>query len=94
MHRLASKGLMAAAVVANFHRQRVLPLMERGLHLFRLTSEAPSEGSRMTTELLFCEIAYQRAVRMVASPQANLEDLWRIKMRPEKGYVQLVSVES
>ena len=94
LRRMASKGRTAATVVVNFHRQRVLPRMESGLPLFRLTSEAPSEGSRMTAEQISREIAAQRAVRMVVSPPANLEDIWRIKMRPEKGYIQLVSVKS
>ena len=31
---LAKKGLTAAAVLANFHRQRVLPLTERRLAIF------------------------------------------------------------
>jgi len=34
LRRLADKGLTAAAVVANFHRRRVLLLMERKLPLF------------------------------------------------------------
>jgi len=35
--RLANKGLTVAIVVANFHRRRVLPLMERRLPLFKMT---------------------------------------------------------
>ena len=35
--RLAKKGLTAAAVIANFHRQRVIPLVERALPIFQLT---------------------------------------------------------
>jgi hypothetical protein len=31
---LVRRGLTAAAVVANFHRQRVLPLMERRLAIY------------------------------------------------------------
>jgi len=31
---LAKKGLTAAAVIANFHRQRVIPLVERALPIF------------------------------------------------------------
>jgi hypothetical protein len=33
LQRLAGKGLTAAIVIANFHRWRVLPLMERKLPL-------------------------------------------------------------
>ena len=31
--RLAGKGLTVAIIIANFHRRRVLPLMERKLPL-------------------------------------------------------------
>ena len=72
LHRLAGKGLTAAAVVANFHRQRVLPLMERRLPIYKLTPEAPSEGSRMMAELLSHEIAAQRA-RRTMPPRPALE---------------------
>ena len=34
---LVRKGLTAAAVIANFHRQRVIPLVERALPIFQLT---------------------------------------------------------
>jgi hypothetical protein len=90
LRHLAGKGLTAAAVVANFHRQRVLSLMERKLPLFKLTPEAPFEGSRMMAELLSLEFAAQRAGCTVAPPPTGLGDLWGIKMRPEAGYIQLV----
>jgi len=41
---LVRRGLTAAAVVANFHRQRVLPLMERRLAIYQLTPQAASDG--------------------------------------------------
>ena len=34
LEHLAKKGLTAAAIIANFHRQRVIPLMERALPIF------------------------------------------------------------
>ena len=37
LRHLARKGLTAAAVIANFHRQRVIPLTERSLPIFDLT---------------------------------------------------------
>jgi hypothetical protein len=63
---LAGKGLTAAAVVASFHRQRVLPLMERKLAIYQLTPQAMSEGSRMVVELLTHDVTTQRAKRTVA----------------------------
>jgi len=83
LRRLEGKGLTAAAVVANFHWQRMLPL-------FKLTPEAPSKGSWMMEEALSHEITAQRAGCTVAPPPTGLRDLWGIKMRPEVGYIQLV----
>ena len=48
---LAKKELTTAAVIANFHQQRVIPLMERRPPIFELTPEAAAEGSRMSTPL-------------------------------------------
>ena len=56
LRRLANKGLMAAIVFANFHRRRVLPLMETRLPLFKMIEEDPSKGSRMMADILSCEI--------------------------------------
>ena len=39
---LARKGLMATSVIANFHRQRVIPLTERSLLIFGLTPGVPA----------------------------------------------------
>jgi len=63
---LAKKELTAAAVIANFHRQRVIPLMERRLPIFELTPQAMAEGSRMSSVLLPLDAATQRAKRVVA----------------------------
>ena len=83
---LDRRGLMAAAVIVNFHWQRVIPLMERVLPIFKLTPRARASGSRTSVELLPRDIAARRARSAV--------DLWRIKMRPEPGYISLVSLDS
>ena len=49
---LARKGLTAAAIIANFHRQRVIPLVERALPIFKLTPGSQAEGSRTSFKLL------------------------------------------
>ena len=89
---LARKGLTAAAVIANFHRQTVIPLTERSLPIFELTSEAPSAGSRTLFVLLPRDVAAMRARNAVAEFPDNPEDLWKIKMRPEAGYLSVVSL--
>ena len=66
LQHLVKKGLTAAAVIANFHRQRVISLMERRLPIFKLTPEAASEGSRMSSVLLPLDATTQRAKSVVA----------------------------
>ena len=91
VRHLARRGLMAAAVIANFHLQRVIPLTERSLPIFDLTPEAPGSGSRTSLVLLPHDIAARRAKNAVAEFPDNPNDLWDIKMRPETGYLSVVS---
>ena len=90
---LARKGLTAAAVIANFHRQRVIPLVERALPIYQLTPGSQVEGSRTSNKLLSCTTATRRAKYAVAEFPQNPEDRWRIKMRPEPEYISLVSFD-
>ena len=92
LQRLARKGLTAAAVIANFHRQRVIPLTERTLPNFDHTPEAPSAGSRTSYVLLPHDVAARRAKSAVVEFPDNLDDLWEIKMSPETGYISVVSL--
>jgi len=94
LERLDRRGLTAAAVIANFHRQRVIPLMERVLPIFKLTPGARASGSRTSVELLPRDIAARRARSAVAEFPNDPEDLWRIKIRPKPGYISLVSLDS
>jgi len=91
LRHLARRGLTAAAVIANFHRQRVIPLTERSLPIFDLTPEARASGSRTSLVLLPRDVAARRARNAVAEFPDNPEDLWKIKMRPEAGYLSVVS---
>ena len=84
---LARKGLTTATVIANFHRQRVIPLTERSLPIFGLTPGVPASGSRTSTVLLPRGIAARRARNAVAEFPDDANDLWEIKMRPEPGYI-------
>ena len=91
LRHLARKGLTAAVIIANFHRQRVIPLTERSLPIFNLTPEAPGSGSRTSLVLLPRDFAAWRAKNAVAEFPDNPNDLWEIKMRPETGYLSVVS---
>ena len=82
--------MTAAAVIANFHRQRVIPLMERNLPIFDLTPEAPYAGSRTSNVLLPRDVTARRTKSVVADFPDNPEDLWKIKMHPEAGYLSVV----
>jgi hypothetical protein len=90
---LARKGLTAAAVIVNFHRQRVIPLAERSLPIFSLTPGVPASGSRTSTVLLPQGIAARRARNVVVEFPNDAIDLWEIKMRPEPGFLSFVSLD-
>jgi hypothetical protein len=91
LRHLARKGLTAAAVITNFHRQRVITLTERSLSIFDLTPEAPSAGSRTSYVLLPHDVTTWKAKNVVAEFPDNPNDLWEIKMCPETGYLSVVS---
>ena len=84
--------MTAAAVIANFHRQRVIPLTERSLPIFGLTPGVPASGSRTSMVLLPRGITARRARNAVAEFPDDANDLWEIKMRPELGYLSVVSL--
>ena len=94
LQRLAGKGLTAPIVIANFHRWRVLILMERKLPLFQMTGDAPFEGTQMVEEFLPDGVSAQRAGWAVSQPLSDLADYWRVLMRPDVGYIQVVSFVS
>ena len=68
--------------------------MERVLPIFKLTPGSQAEGSKTTFELLSRTTAARRVRYVVADCPHDPEDLWRIKMRPEAGYISLVSFDS
>jgi hypothetical protein len=80
LRRLQQRGLMAEMVAAAFHRQRVLPLMQRRLWIDEMTPEASLEGSRMSHESLPLNEVARRARWMVGS--FKQEDINRVPMRP------------
>ena len=81
------------AIIANFHRQRVIPLTERRLPIFGLTPGVPASGSRTSMVLLPRGIAARRARNAVAEFPDDANDLWEIKMHPEPGYLSVVSLD-
>src|SRR6185312_10098964 len=67
------------------------PLVERALPIYELTPGSKVEGSRTSSKLLSHTNAARRAKYAVADFPQDPADLWRIKMRPEPGYISLVS---
>ena len=53
---------------------------------------AGGEGSRTSNVLLPQDVAARRARSALAEFPSNSEDLWKIKMRPEEGYLSVVSL--
>ena len=66
--------------------------MERKLPIFDLTPEALYEGSRTSNVLLPHNVAARRVKSAVAEFPDNPDDLWKVKMRPEAGYISVVSL--
>jgi hypothetical protein len=85
LQRLAGKGLTAAIIIANFHRRRVLPLMERKLPLSQMTEDAPFEGTRMMEELRIDDVSAQRAVRAVSQPRTTSRTIGGSRCTPTRG---------
>ena len=68
--------------------------MERTLPIFKLTPGVMVLGLRTAAELLPRNTAARRAKYAVAEFPNDPEELWRIKMCPEAGYISLVSPDS
>jgi hypothetical protein len=90
---LADAGLTAASVLANLHHRRIVPLMERRLHIFEMEETADPVAltqSRLRHDLFPREYAATRARRVVNLKAMRTDDiaLWAFTMLPES---QLVS---
>jgi hypothetical protein len=88
LRSLADVRLGAASVIANFHHQRIIPLMERELHIFEMSDVANPTllaRSRLLQERLLPEYAatrVRRAVSLKSVPHSN-DDLWSFVMLPD-----------
>jgi hypothetical protein len=90
LQKLRDAGFTAAGVVAAIHRRRVLPLTERRLRLAEMKPGVDSEGSRMSSTSLSADDLLKRVTSTVGRPDADA--LSQPAMRPDRGYVSLVSV--
>jgi hypothetical protein len=92
LQKLRDEGLTVAGVVAAIHRRRVLPLAERRLQLSEMKPGVDLEGSQMSSASLSTNDLRMRVAGMVGRLDASA--LTQPVMRPERGYVSLVSVRS
>jgi hypothetical protein len=92
LEELRRGGLTAAGVVAAIHRRRVLPLTERRLPLWEMTSGADLEGLRISSDPLPVDKLHRRVAITLGKPDAGA--LFQPLMRPDRGCVSLVSVRS
>jgi hypothetical protein len=79
-------------VVAAIHRRRVLPLAEQRLPLSEMKPGVDLEGSQMSSASLSADDLRRRVAGTVGMLDAGA--LTQPMMRPERGYVSLVSVRS
>jgi hypothetical protein len=85
---LADAELGAASVLANFHYWRIVPLMERELHIFEMTEEADPKAlarSQLLHERLPQKYAATRERRAInlRSVSHGRDDLWSFIMLPD-----------
>jgi hypothetical protein len=85
---LANAGLTAASVLANLHHQRIVPLMERRLHIFEMketTDPVALAQSRLMPDLLLQKYTATRARRAVNLRAMRVDNtmLWAFTMLPE-----------
>jgi hypothetical protein len=92
LQKLRDEGLTAAGVVAAIHRRRVLPLAERRLQLSEMKPRVDLEGSQMSSASLSADDLRRRVARTVG--RLDVGTLTQPAMRPDRGYVSLVSVRS
>jgi hypothetical protein len=92
LQKFRDDRLTAAGVVAAIHRWRVLPLAERRLPLSEMKPGVDLEGSQMSSASLSADDLRRRVAGTVGRLDAGA--LTQPVMRPERGYVSLVSVRS
>jgi hypothetical protein len=87
LRRLQDRRFTIARVAAAFHCRRVLTLAERRLCLDEITTEASVESSRMASTAL----SIGKLLRRVKGMVGNADYTTPIPMRPDQGYVSLVT---
>jgi hypothetical protein len=88
LRSLADAGLGAASVLANLHHRRIVPLIERELHIFEMSDKAHPKSlarSRLLHERLppnYAATRARRAIKLKSVPHGH-NDLWSFIMFPD-----------
>jgi hypothetical protein len=87
LKKLADRGLTAGCVLANLHHRRIVPLMERRLHIFGMSEDADPVAlaeSRLLREPFPRSYAATRARRAIDLRPGRCDDasLWAFDMLP------------
>jgi hypothetical protein len=87
LKHMADHGLTAGCVLANLHHRRIVPLMERRLHIFELDENANPIAlaeSRLLPDLFSWDYAATRARRAIdlRAGRSNDTALWAFSMLP------------
>jgi hypothetical protein len=87
LRNLAGRGLTAEVVLAHLHHRRIVPLMERLLHIYEMTEDADPVAlakSRSLLGPLLREYAATRARRAIDPKSGRYNDkaLWDLEMLP------------
>jgi hypothetical protein len=87
LKNLVDAGLGAASALANLHHRRIIPLMERRLHIFEM-GEAADPVSMAQSQLVrdpfpqeYVATRARRAINLKAARHSN-DDLWSFVMLP------------
>jgi hypothetical protein len=87
LNKLADRGLTAGCILANLHHRRIVPLMERRLHIFEMSKDADPVAlaeSRLLRDPFPRSYAATRARRAIDLRPGHCDDasLWAFDMLP------------
>jgi hypothetical protein len=87
LRNLAGRGLTAEVVLAHLHHRRIVPLMERLLHIYEMTKDADPVAlakSRLLPSPFLRDYAATRARRAIDPKSGRYDDkaLWELEMLP------------
>jgi len=90
LQKLRDAEVTAATVAIAFHKRSLLPLAQRRVPMFEMTRGVPWAGTRMLAEPIS---ASDITARVEKTTHPDMKNSRVVPMRPEKGYISLVSMD-